>query len=308
MAAFTEDNSETPKGNRRPDQLDVALLEAPKPRIIISGEAFSVAAYRPGLERFRDILRQSANHIRVIAYIRPPQSLIASDFQQCARAGVAVKFGRNAEYLQRMRMLDDVFGPQNVQFHVFSRDTLIHGDVVQDFATRIGVEVENDAVWQANQSVSLECVAVSRCATLFGQVGVGNDMNPVLNYFASDHLQALGNKKFRIAPDVLNKLVEPHLDEMELVQQRIGGRFPEPPQTGNGIRTDQDLIDIAIGLEDRVVDLLAGLAGFSETAPEIIQSGIRNAKSRQQPELRIATLVDTIKRVRLSKETVERAA
>jgi hypothetical protein len=306
-AGFT--GATTGEGKKAVADLGAALDASKAKRVIISAESFSGTAYRPGLELFRDFLRAYCDCIRVIAYLRPIESLIASDFQQCVRAGLPVELGRPVDYLARCQMLDAVFGRENVAFHVFSRETLIGGDVVHDFAARIGIDLSPGKFKRANESVPLETVAVARVGAIFGEVGVGDEIDLELNHYASNQLRQLGATKFKIRGDVIARLTEPFRGEVEAVQRRLGGMFPVfSADSSGGISSDDDLIEIAIGLEDKVFEIVERLGRDAPAMRSIVESGLHAVQNEGRAEHRIARLVDTIKRVRLSEREVKAAA
>ena len=101
---------------------------------------------------FQEFLRDLCSDVRVIAYIRPPASKAVSSVQQRLKTSDADARLANLwpHYRDRIEALDHVFGREAVEPVLFSRDTLKNGDVVADFAERIGANLPPEDILQAN--------------------------------------------------------------------------------------------------------------------------------------------------------------
>ena len=279
------------------DKLVAGMAKVTAPKVIISAEAFAVAGYRDAIEQMCDLIAPYTSRIKVYAYIRPPGSLLASDFQQCARAGVNVEFGRTPEYLQRMSVLDDIFGRVNVWYGVFARQCLMHGCVVRDFGARIGFPVQEDQVQQSNESFPLEAVALARCNALFGDPSYDTPENPDYAYFASQKLKDIGDTKFRFSSEAIEKHTAPHVHEMKSVQRRIGGMFPPVKAVPGGVSSDEDLFDIALTLEPKLLKVVEAYAA-QVPGGDFAAQALGDAQAQPPGPQRIADTVDVIKMLR----------
>ena len=168
------------------EKLHTVLQGVTKKIVLISAEDLSSSSTEYSeLEYLKEILSPYCRRIRLIGYVRPPAGYMQSAFQQRMKSGGQKVFDLEKvyPYYQKSFMkMDAVFGKENVEFILFSRDSLHNGDVVQDFAHRIGVTVEPNQIVRTNESLSLEATAllfVFRCfgGSVEGYKGYNRDNN-----------------------------------------------------------------------------------------------------------------------------------
>ena len=82
--------------------------------------------------RLADFYRKLGYQPRVVAYVKRPISFMQSAFQQRIKTNLRrldVASGLWPKYRDRLEKMDEIFGRENVDLHVFDSSTLIKGDV-----------------------------------------------------------------------------------------------------------------------------------------------------------------------------------
>ena len=135
-----------------------AELARPERRLIISGEDI----WRLDKQELAVMLRTFEDHdrqVRVHAYVREPHAFAVSQFQQLVKGGLARFTIPRPRYRSRFEGFINVFGSANVDLVPFVRSAFDGGDVISDFAARVGVAKPDGIHRVANNSLSREAVA-----------------------------------------------------------------------------------------------------------------------------------------------------
>ena len=145
-------------------------LQEGKENVIISAETFSWIYQKEPIKEFYNELEEIFDEIVVIVYIRRQDRHVVSHFQQSVRTGASSRFYRKGtkaipeyeEYLDlylnynlRLDLWAEVFGKENFIVRVFDRKELIDGDVVSDFYSTLGIDIEYDKI-NTNESFGFE--------------------------------------------------------------------------------------------------------------------------------------------------------
>ncbi|MBC6403938.1 MAG: hypothetical protein GDA39_02410 [Hyphomonadaceae bacterium] len=233
--------------------------------MIISTETVSSAATgrEEAVEKMADYLRShSSEDVRVIAYVRPPRSLMSSGFQQVIKSGRGLnlaKYGNRPNYRARFEKLDRIFGRENVTLKLFQRDS----DVVLDFAHEIGIALDPGGVVRTNESMSLEATAM-----LYVHTRLGNGFQPRtrderlrLVRFV-DRLSKLGTRRFVLSDTLTDPLIEANRADLDWMEARLGAPLSEPPvPQGQGVEGEAHLINAAIAARPLIEQEIADLSG-----------------------------------------------
>ncbi|MGB1214476.1 MAG: hypothetical protein ACPG4X_14025 [Pikeienuella sp.] len=188
------------------------------------------------------------DEVRVIAYIRPPASKAASSVQQVLKGfDIDVQLAsRWPKYQRRVEALDTSFGRENVELVPFRRDALKDGDVVADFAHRIGANLNPNDIINSNESMSLEAMAF-----LYAQRRFGDGMAKAeagwrpRNEALVAKITTLGSRKVTFSPEYLEKMSAEHRSDVEWMERRLGASLAETPHP-DGLTEVTDLIEIAL--------------------------------------------------------------
>jgi hypothetical protein len=138
-------------------------LAGSETRFFVSSERLTQIDDAGSVEPFARWIGARASEIRVIAYVRPPVSWGRSMLQQALKSGIVRPGGLRpvwAQYRERFERLDGAFGRDRVELVAFRPERFPGGDVVADFAARLGLEVAPGSAERANESLSLEAAAI----------------------------------------------------------------------------------------------------------------------------------------------------
>ncbi|MBC6404025.1 MAG: hypothetical protein GDA35_10500 [Hyphomonadaceae bacterium] len=248
--------------------------------MIISAEAISMPERlgKGAVEKMADYLRShSSEDVRVIAYVRSPQSILSSSAQQQLKAGwssgVTGHVGSCPDYRDRFEQLDRVFGRENVTLKHFQQDRLEGGDMVLDFAREIGVALDPGEVVRADESLSLEAVAI-----LYVQARTGDWSPPRTVHELKqrrnlvNQISKLGSQRFILSDTLTGPIVEAGRGSVDWMETRLGAPFSEPPvPKGQGIADEADLINAAIAALPLIDQMIADVSGPDKLACEVVR-------------------------------------
>jgi hypothetical protein len=123
--------------------------------LLISGEVFEECDTKECL-RLKNMLDRGGEEFRIILILRDLLDLMVSSYAQ------KIKFGRNSydfdtffaeriehrriNYARTAKLWADAFGWQNLRIRLLDRRFLINGDLLDDFLTTLGLDLDSDDV------------------------------------------------------------------------------------------------------------------------------------------------------------------
>lgn len=241
------------------------IRKNPDKTVVFSAERGSsapVAAH----QKCRKFFRKFSDDIQVVIYVRSPASFIQSAYQQRLRNG---GFDLNLdslfpEYINIIRKLDSVYGEENVTIRVFDRDTLVGGDVVHDFCSVIGMEIEDDEIIRANESISAEAQALMFVQRFYGSgMSVGSPQAAVRNRNFLKSMMEIGDARLTFGPALIGPVIAANADKLAWIEERTGRNLSATgPSKGIVIDSQADLEALAIETATRLKD--EGHPGFAD--------------------------------------------
>lgn len=279
VASICRDDSHPYVGRFEPEELD-RILEKALQDTVETASAAGADTTLISAERFYNIRPQqlamikayldtAVSEYRIIMYLREPVSFIASAFQQNVKT-VQSRLNLTStkpHYRKTIEMFDAAFGTDTMEFALFDRKSLFQGDVVQDFAQRIGVEIAPEQIRHANESLSAEALAL--IYYLRQNAPELNSDRPRLGRLVAN-LSSMKGRKFALDPALTDPIVEGLAEDLRWLETRTGIRFPEFRAGDDSvvISSEQDLIDLAESARDAVRQLVIDLAG-QQTEPKL---------------------------------------
>jgi len=144
---------------------------------VISSEHFHSRLFsREEVSELHSFLAPLFDSISVICYLRRQDQLALSRYSEALRAGhvppsplpkdMAKKKHRLLPYFDLLALLErwaDVFGQDNIEPHIYSKKSLLDGDIVTDFLAAVGIEFPHTAQItqeKANIALSAEAQAI----------------------------------------------------------------------------------------------------------------------------------------------------
>ncbi|MFM2356847.1 MAG: hypothetical protein RLZZ528_2583 [Pseudomonadota bacterium] len=216
---------------------------------ILSGEYFSMG-FQPGdIADLKAFLAPHFDRIHVIVYVRDPFSYMRSQIQQKAKND---RFAFNMEaafplYSERLGPWFDAFPAEDVDIVMFDPASFPNGDVVQDFARRIGVDLAPGASKRANESMSAESYALRYFLRWTLQRKPLNPLKRAWARLALPLAEGYGTARFEVGREERLAVIARHADEVRWIEQRLGRTFPAPPESVQGVvfRNEDDVLRYA---------------------------------------------------------------
>jgi hypothetical protein len=185
---------------RSPDEIDTINdntvidlereLNMDREKIIICGE--DISALKPDeVQSLLAWLKARTESIKVVAYVRDPVGFASSVLQQCIYGGMRKTCIPTPDYRNRFEAYSQCVDVDSIEFVEFKKTELVHGSVVADFCSRIGLDSSGLKEHRVNESMSLECTQLLYHFNRFGILASGNSAlvkarNEFI-YFLSQH-------------------------------------------------------------------------------------------------------------------------
>lgn len=242
------------------------LARTDKDLVVFSGEDISQPARNEvAVTAMQDYFARHFDDIRIIAYVRPPQSFINSAFQQKVKsAGVDRIDVRRLwpNYRQRFERLDRAFGRENVTLVKFDRENLREGDVVEDFIARSAITGERAAMRRINDSLSLEALALLFAhRRLAGGMKKGFASATRQNNAMVHQLSSIKGRKFELSAGLIADAIAANADDLAWMEERLETTLAEELVERDGqIGSEDDLLEVAGEAMGDLATLLGALA------------------------------------------------
>lgn len=202
--------------------------------------------------RMADLLGRSGRGIEVQAYVRAPVSFMQSAFQQRVKQDKPGAAALDADtlwprYRARFEKFDLVFGRDRVHLHAFDPATFPGGDVVADFAAKLGVALPEAPPVRANDGLSREAMAVAWCR-LAGCLGADYPDRARAARFRATPARALsgfGQGRFAFAEAFLAPAIAAQRADLDWMEARLGRTLPDRAPPADGIADAGDMAAIA---------------------------------------------------------------
>lgn len=258
-------------------ELKASLIEeirhySPKPqKVIFSNEHCSSRLYHPEeLERLRDLFGLFSKDIRIIIYLRRQDDFLLSTYSTNIKSGKVFPFfvpEMNEETMHRydyLRLLDlwaSVFGKENLIVKVFERSTMVNGDVVQDFLSLIGIDINDDYAIpeEKNRSLDVYTMEFLRKFNSYVPMFVQNKLNPNRGNIVNILTEISGPERISIDSEELTRffnLFEKSNREVAIkyLGHEDGILFKSNPAAANAVKGKSTSLDIGhvIGISSSV--------------------------------------------------------
>lgn len=231
------------------------MMDAAPGDVILSAEELSARLLVDEVALVRDLVLAHCADVRIIAYVREPAGFMASAFQEVLRHHPApfAPGERYPCYREMFEAWERVFGRARVTYVPYDRARLAGGDVVTDFASRVGIPPGRLKRGRSNAAMPAEAVArlfVMRRAL------AGPDLPPLarrLLSFGASRAGGFGSAVFAYDPSACDALLGEFADDVRWMEDRLGGpmRAAGPGAATLQVRDEAELVRMGRRLAPR---------------------------------------------------------
>jgi hypothetical protein len=272
-------------------QLQGAIAHNEQRNLIISGE--QISSMHPGaLARLRDFLKPHFETTRIVGYVRPPASYLASAFQQRLKK-------RNPKfeplrlyrfYRDTFHKFDEIFGAENVELWKFEPSTLHNRCAVFDFCRRLGIEITPERVRTENESLSRQFVGLLYLYRQYAPVLAASLQIEEVEEL-NRRLSAVWSDKFALSPELTQAIHRQYAEDIAWMEERLGQPLGEQPKiVPHAVDSEADLLRTPTQTLEELCALVGQrpLETLEQLGPEAIARlfhRLRDTETEQQMQL-----------------------
>ena len=250
---------------------------------------------RNELVRLKGFIEECSLRTRVIVYLRHWKRQLESGFQERVKSNVDIElFVRDVQenlldYRKRIETLDSVFGEEQVEVCLYSKETLMDGCSVTDFCNRIGMRFEKSRIRRANDSLSMPAVKLLHTYRLLGPSSNSGKMNRILEGILFRRLSRLEGSPVRFHSSVVAPLIQKLSIHRDWIEHRVGHPFVEDIHRDDGGECLREPADMR-SYDTASLEWLASETGGTRI-DDAIDVAQRMHRLKQRPDLESASEV-----------------
>ncbi|MBC9252892.1 hypothetical protein A9179_21720 [Pseudomonas alcaligenes] len=238
-------------------QLRQAIADTGQRDLIISGEQIS-SMHPNAIKRLHDFLATHFETLRVVSYVRPPASYLASAFQQRLkkRNPTFEPLRLYRSYRDTFGKFDEIFGAEQVTLWKFEPSILHNRCAVSDFCQRLAIALPSARIRTENESLSRQLV---------GLLYVYRKYAPQLaESLQIEEVEALNRRllttwsdRFALSPELTQAIHQHFAEDIGWMEDRLGQSLQEQPRsTPYAVNSEADLIHTAGETLEELCDLI----------------------------------------------------
>jgi hypothetical protein len=181
------------------------------------------------LASIRDFMKEENYHTHIIVYLRPMKSWIESMIQEHAKFASGFtdfeNFGeefcrRELNYLERLEILEETFGADNIHIRPFTKTGLINQCAVTDFCKTVGIGFNPKDIVRSNDGLCADAVRMLHYYDTY----IRRIRPPSLaaNQLLNMHLKELKGDAFHLHSSVIDPIKEHIIAQNEKIYERHG--------------------------------------------------------------------------------------
>lgn len=250
-------------------QLQQAIAHNGQRSLIISGE--QISSMHPGaLARMRESLKPHFNTIRIVGYVRPPASYLASAFQQRLKKRnpkfEPLRLYRS--YRDTFYKFDEIFGAENVELWKFEPSTLHNRCAVSDFCRRLGIEIPPERIRTENESLSRQLVGLLYVYRRYAPELAGSLQEKEVEEL-NRRLLAVWRDKFTLSQELTQAIRRQFAEDIAWMEGRLGQSLEEQPKAiSHAVDNEADLVHTSTRTFEELCSLTGHKPGQSPEQSE----------------------------------------
>lgn len=181
------------------------------------------------LAAVRNFMMKEKFNVRIVVYLRPIKSWIESMIQEHSKFDSGFTSFTNLgegfcaseiNYMQRLQVIESIFGRENMLIRPFKRSELVDGCAVADFCKLIGMAFDADDVKRSNEGICADAVRMLQCYHNSSE----NSSPPSLsaNHLLIMRIKQLKGAAFHIHSSLLDPIRHHILRQNEDIHGRYG--------------------------------------------------------------------------------------
>jgi hypothetical protein len=201
------------------------------------------------LLRIRRYMEDRSFSVKTITYLRPLKQWLESIFQQRVKGGRAdfhdIQNGIfHLKFRDRIQVMEDVFGMENVEIIKYDKRNLKEGCAVKDFCHRLGIHFDPDDVRRVNESLSLPAIkflyTYYKMGPGYGKGNLAIMSNNLLSYTIMPRLEG---PPLHFHSSAVRSVIDEVASQRPWLEERLGIPFDEDILESDGtdcIREEAD--------------------------------------------------------------------
>jgi hypothetical protein len=229
--------------------LDAELRRSAGRTAILSCEAI-YGLKDPALSALAEALRKHTADIQAVGYLRSPNELMPSAFQQNLKGHDLKELNLERifpNYRHHVTILDKVFGREQVHCWLFARDALKGGSIVHDFCQRLGLALGDTLIVRRNDGLSRPAAGLLYVYRKFGP-GYGSGVAAIAeNRVLVSRLAGLEGPRLWFHADLMKPVFMRRRENLLWMEERLGVPMVDAWQSHgpDAIRSEADLLTIS---------------------------------------------------------------
>lgn len=197
----------------------------------------------PQIQQFLKLLSENQTDVQVIAYVRPWKSFLESNFQEMVKGRtqfiksdpsvsplppIQPIHPKRIDYRLTIESLESNFGKENLILRKYEPKDFPNGCVVRDFCNQTGASIAPNSVRRSNDSIGLNAVRMLYAYKSFGHPEIQFPQLAIWQHFQLTlALRDMPDTPFRFHSEITNPILEPYLEQIPWLEDRLGGSFRE---------------------------------------------------------------------------------
>ncbi|MFS4438723.1 hypothetical protein ACMA5I_10960 [Paracoccaceae bacterium GXU_MW_L88] len=193
-----------------------------KRSVIFSGESVIDHLDPTEIADLVSFMDKRFDKVVAILYVRPLAQLVSSQLQQRLKMRMQNFSMPAPHYRRRFEPVINAVGLDNTTLIRFDRASLIDGDVVKDFAHRVGAENVPEGTTDSNESFSAEALGALYAFNHYTGPYLPEKMRTQITRDMRDALQNVGETKFGLSPKLIKQHLENYAEDVAWMEDICG--------------------------------------------------------------------------------------
>lgn len=218
----TELSAERVKKDKQRAKKQLLKAATGRKNTIFSGEMMMDQLRPNEIDEMFAFFKSHFDRVVPIIYVRPLAALTASQFQQRVKSGLGSFKLPQPRYRRRFAPICNNKDRDDIIFVRFDRASLIGGNVITDFAARVGAASVPEQAATSNESLSAEAVGALYGFNKYTSWQLRPRARKTMLKQMYEALQGQGERKFGFAPELIEQHLADQAEDIKWVEDTTG--------------------------------------------------------------------------------------